>query len=267
MPTAGESVGPAEDTQAATKINKPLEGRRALVTGAGGGLGGAISEALANAGAAVSLMARGRPALEAVAARIAAKGGTAFVAPCDITDISSVASTLGALPSHDIVVNAAGTNRPEPFVGVSLETFDLLFDLNVRALFAVTQLAVRRLLEEKRGGVVINIGSQMGHVGAVNRAVYCATKHAVEGLTKALAVELAPGSIRVVTIAPTFVDTPLTRPFFEDADFRKDVLSAIPLGRLASPDDIAAAVVFLASDSASMVTGTSFVVDGGWTAK
>jgi NAD(P)-dependent dehydrogenase (short-subunit alcohol dehydrogenase family) len=137
----------------------------------------------------------------------------------------------------------------------------------VRAAFAVTQRAVRRLLAEGRRGVVINVTSQMGHVGAANRSVYCASKHALEGLTKALAVELAPAGIRVVSVAPTFVDTPMTRPMFEDSGFRSEVLSSIPLGRLGAPDDVAAAVVFLAGEGASMITGTSLLVDGGWTAR
>jgi NAD(P)-dependent dehydrogenase (short-subunit alcohol dehydrogenase family) len=246
---------------------RALEGRHALITGAGGGLGGAISIALADEGARVTLLGRGRGALERVAATIAERGGAAVVAQCDVTDPEAVDAAVAELPVHDIIVNSAGANRPEPFLDVSIETLDLLLDLNVRGLFLLTQCAVRRLVDAGRGGVVVNISSQMGHVGAPNRAVYCATKHAVEGLTKALAIELAPMSIRVVAVAPTFVETPMTKPFFEDTAFLAGVLTSIPLGRLASPEDVAAAVVFLASDAASMVTGTSLLVDGGWTAR
>lgn len=243
-----------------------LVGRRALVTGAGGGIGGATSLALAAAGAAVTLVGRTRGSLDLVAERISDAGGDAIVAAFDVTDDRAVAAALATLPTHDIVVNAAGANQPQPFTDVAMETFDRLFALNVRGVFSVTQHAVRRLLDEGRGGVIVNVSSQMGHVGAVNRSVYCGTKHAVEGITKALAVELAPRGIRVVAVAPTWIETPLTQPFFEDAAFRQAVIDDLPIGRLGQPEDVAGAIVFLVSDAASLITGTSLLIDGGWTA-
>ena len=246
---------------------RPLEGRHALVTGAGRGLGRASALALADAGAAVTLMSRSEDELAEVAEGIERAGGTAIVRACDVIREERVESALAAMPAHDILVNSAGSNQPEPFVDVEATTFDQIFSLNVRAAFMVTQLVVRRLIAAERPGVVINISSQMGHVGAANRSVYCATKHALEGLTKALGVELAPHGIRVVSVAPTFVDTPMTRPFFQQPAFRDEVLDSIPLGRLGTPQEVAAAVVFLAGPNAAMITGSSLLVDGGWTAK
>ena len=244
-----------------------LAGRRALVTGAGGGIGGAASVALAAAGAEVTLLGRSLGPLEVVAARIREAGGQATVCPADVTNEKSVTDALDPLPVHDVVVNAAGGNRPQPFADIALETFDSLFALNVRGLFTVTQHQVRLLLAAKRPGVIVNVSSQMGHVGAPNRSVYCGTKHAVEGITKALGVELGPHGIRVVTVAPTWIETPLTRPFFEDAAFKASVVADLPIGRIGQPEDVAAAIVFLASDGASLITGTSLLIDGGWTAR
>jgi NAD(P)-dependent dehydrogenase (short-subunit alcohol dehydrogenase family) len=246
---------------------QPRAGRRALVTGAAGGIGGAASLALAAAGAEVTLMGRTVAPLEAVAVRIREAGGTASLAPADVTDQASVAAALDPLPVHDVVVNAAGGNKPQPFTSISMDTFDSLFALNVRGLFIVTQHQVARLLAEDRRGVIVNVSSQMGHVGAPNRSVYCGTKHAVEGITKALGVELAPRGIRVVAVAPTWIETPFTKPFFEDAAFKASVLADLPVGRLGQPEDVAGAIVFLASDAASLITGTSLLIDGGWTAK
>jgi NAD(P)-dependent dehydrogenase (short-subunit alcohol dehydrogenase family) len=248
-----------------------LDDRRALVTGAGSGIGAAAAGALARAGAEVVLLGRTRSKLERVAAEIVASGGRALTLVCDVTDAAAMREAIGDLDSLDILLNNAGANFPEPFVDVSDIHLDTLLNLNVRAAFHVAQAAVRKMLEHKdrqvRGGTVINVTSQMGHVGAPNRTVYCMTKHALEGLTKAMAVELAPHNIRVNSIAPTFVETPLTKPYFTDGDFSKWVLQRIPLGRLGKPEDIAWAVVFLASSAASMITGTSLVVDGGWTAQ
>jgi len=244
-----------------------LAGRTALVTGAGRGIGRAIGIALARAGASVTLVARTHADLQDVAAEIRANGGAASPIVLDVTDESAVRAAIRELPTHDILVNAAGTNRPEPIREVDIRTLDALMAVNVRATFIVTQAVVSRLLDESRTGVVINISSQMGHVGAANRSVYCMTKHAVEGLTKALGVELAPHGIRVVSIAPTFIDTPLTRPFFADPQFRADVLASIPLGRLGQPEEVAAAAVFLASPQAALITGSSLLLDGGWTAR
>jgi NAD(P)-dependent dehydrogenase (short-subunit alcohol dehydrogenase family) len=198
---------------------------------------------------------------------IRAVGGQAESHPCDVTDDDAVAAAIDALPTHDIIVNAAGGNRPQALDDVDMATFDALFALNVRGTFSVTRHAVRRLRAEGRPGVIVNLSSQLGHVGLPTRSVYSATKHAVEGLTKALAVELAPHRIRVVAIAPTFVETAMTRSYFDDEAFREQVLGSIPIGRLATIDEIAAAAVYLASDAASMITGASLLMDGGWTAR
>jgi NAD(P)-dependent dehydrogenase (short-subunit alcohol dehydrogenase family) len=164
-------------------------------------------------------------------------------------------------------VNAAGTNIPEPFLQVSERSLDALLEVNVKGTFLAAQAAARRMVAGGRGGAIVNLSSQMGHVGAAGRSVYCATKHAVEGLTKALAVELAPHGIRVNSVAPTFVETPMTAPFLADEAFRAEVTGRIPLGRIGTVSDVTGAVVFLASPAACLVTGTSLVVDGGWTAQ
>jgi NAD(P)-dependent dehydrogenase (short-subunit alcohol dehydrogenase family) len=248
-----------------------LAGRVALVTGAGRGLGRACALALAAQGAAVHLVARSRGELDALAAEIAATGGTACAAPCDITDDAAVARLFAGIDVLDILVNNAGGNVPEPFVEVSAEHLDRLLDLNVRAQFVVAQAAVRCMLKhperKARGASIVNMSSQMGHVGAPRRTVYCMTKHAIEGLTKAMAVELAPQGIRVNTVAPTFVETPMTAPMFARPDFAQWALERIPMGRLGTPDEVAGAVAWLASPAAGLVTGTSLRMDGGWTAQ
>ena len=248
-----------------------LDGRTALVTGAGGGIGAAIAATLAEAGAHVVLVARNGSPLEAVAAQIGAAGGSAQVRICDVTKSGDVHTMINELECLDIVVNNAGTNIPEPFVEVSEEHLDFMIDLNVRAAFIVSQAAVRKMLEDPqrlgKGGAVINISSQMGHVGSPNRTVYCMTKHAIEGLTKAMAIELASQGIRVNSVAPTFVDTPLIRRIVDTAEKQQFLVSKIPMGRMAKVEEIAAAVLYLASPAAAMVTGTCLLVDGGWTAQ
>ncbi len=244
-----------------------LDGKVALVTGAGRGLGRGIALALAAAGAGVILNSRTPAELDAVAAEIAASGGKARPLPFDVTDQAAAGTAIAALEQLDILVNNAGVNRPQPFLEVDEATLDRLLNLNVRSLFLVAQAAARRMVEAGNGGVIINMSSQMGHVGSeLNRTVYVMTKHAVEGLTKAMAVELAPKGVRVVSIAPTFVMTPLTQPFFDDAGTRKWILDRIPLGRAGTIEEVAQAVVFLASPAAGLVTGSSLLVDGGWTA-
>jgi NAD(P)-dependent dehydrogenase (short-subunit alcohol dehydrogenase family) len=237
------------------------------VTGGGRGIGRAIAAAMASAGASVTLLARTESELAAAAASIAGSGSEVGTFSCDVTDDDAVGAAIASLPTHDIVVNAAGGNRPQPFDQIDMATFDALFALNVRGTFSVIRHAVRRLMDEGRPGVILNVTSQLGHVGATDRTVYSATKHAVEGLTKALALELAPHGIRVVAIAPTYVETAMTRRYFEDVAFRDQVLGSIPMGRLATVEDVAAAAVFLAGDGAAMITGTSLLVDGGWTAR
>ncbi len=190
---------------------------------------------------------------------------------CDVTNRAQVNYALAGLERLDILLNNAGMNIPEPFVDVSEAHLDHMIALNVRAAFLVAQSAVRKMLEDPdrraRGGSVIHVTSQMGRVGAERRTVYCMTKHAIEGLTKAMAVELAPENIRVNAIAPTFLETPMTASFFADPQFRNWVLSRIPLGRIGRMDEVTGAIVFLASPAASLITGTSLAVDGGWTAR
>jgi NAD(P)-dependent dehydrogenase (short-subunit alcohol dehydrogenase family) len=212
------------------------------------------------------LVSRTQGELDEVAAEIVAGGRNARPLRLDVTRSDAVRDAFASLGRVDILVNNAGVNRPQPFLEVDEPTLDLLLGLNVRAAFIVAQAAAR-LMVDQGGGVIVNMSSQMGHVGSeLNRTVYVMSKHAVEGLTKAMAVELAPKGVRVVSIAPTFVTTPLTKPFFEDPVFRKWVLDRIPLGRLGTVEEVASAVVFLASPAASLVTGSSLLVDGGWTA-
>lgn len=248
-----------------------LDERVALVTGAGRGIGRAAALALAQAGAEVWLAARTRADIEQAAAEIRAAGGNAHAVACDVTDSAAVNAVIAAMPVLDVLVNNAGTNIPEPFVEVSEAHLDSLLRLNVRAAFLVAQAAAKKMLEHRsrkaRGGAILNMSSQMGHVGAVNRTVYCMTKHALEGLTKAMALELAAQNIRVVSIAPTFIETPMTAPMMARPGFADWVRERIPAGRVGQPEDIAAAVLFAASPAASLMTGTSLVVDGGWTAQ
>jgi NAD(P)-dependent dehydrogenase (short-subunit alcohol dehydrogenase family) len=244
-----------------------LDGKRALVTGAGRGIGLAAASALADAGAHVTLAARTTKEIEEAASAIKARGQQAEPLALDVRDVDSVKKAIAAQAPFDILVNNAGTNRPAPFVDVKVEDFDFVFGLNVRAAYFVAQAVARRMVEAKRGGSIVNMSSQMGHVGGPTRTVYCATKHAMEGFTKAMAIELAAHKIRVNTLAPTFIETPMTRPFFQNEAFRKDTLSRIKLGRLGQLEDLTGAIVFLASDASALMTGTSMVVDGGWTAE
>jgi NAD(P)-dependent dehydrogenase (short-subunit alcohol dehydrogenase family) len=236
----------------------PLAGRTALVTGAGRGIGRGCALTLAKAGAEVVAVSRSRADLESL--------GAARPAVCDVTDSARVRELVGGLERLDVLVVAAGTNLPEPLLEVSDEHFDALLALNVRAAFVTLQAAARRMVAAGGGSIVL-ISSQMGHVGAPRRSVYCMTKHAVEGLTKAAAVELAPHGVRVNAVAPTFVETPMTAGFLADAGFRAEVEGQIPLGRIGQVEDVTGAVLYLASDASALVTGTSLRVDGGWTAR
>ena len=239
-----------------------LDGKRALVTGAGRGIGLAAAAALGEAGAHVTLAARTASEIEAAAAAI----GHAATMVVDLMDVAAAERAIAAVEPFDILVNNAGTNRPKPFTDVTHDDYDAVMDLNLRSAFFVAQAVVRRLIAAGQPGSIINISSQMGHVGGANRTIYCASKWGMEGMTKAMAVDLAAHRIRVNTVCPTFIETPLTRPFFEDAAFKTSVLSKIKLGRIGQVEDLMGAIVFLAGDASALMTGSSIVVDGGWTA-
>ena len=248
-----------------------LDGRVALVTGAGQGLGASISIAYAKAGASVVLLGRTESYLKDTANAIRKAGGEASLIVCDVTNDEKLRKAVSGLDRLDILVNNAGTNFPEPFIEVSDNHLDAMLDLNVRACFVAAQAAVQVMLKSadlaEHGASVVNMSSQMGHVGSPNRTVYCMTKHAVEGLTKAMAVELADKNIRVNSIGPTFSETPMVQRIVDTPQKKEFVTSRIPMGRLAKLEDVAAAAVYLASPAASMVTGTHLIVDGGWTAQ
>ncbi len=244
-----------------------LDGRRALVTGAGRGIGLALAAALAQAGAHVVLAARTLAEIEDASTAIRAEGNSAEPLTLDVTDLTAVRAAIAAQPVFDILVNNAGTNRPRDFLDVTEGDYDAITSLNLRAAFFVAQAVARRMAEAGRKGSVIHISSQMGHVGGARRTVYCTTKHGIEGLTKAMAIDLAPKGIRVNSIGPTFIETPLTAPFWQDKAFLADTLRRIKLGRLGQVEDLMGAVVFLASDAAALITGSTIVVDGGWTAE
>ena len=241
-----------------------LDGRRAVVTGAGRGIGLGSAAALAGAGAEVTLVARTAGEVQEGARRIG-KGARASV--LDVSDLEAVSHFFASEPPFHILLNNAGTNRPMPLWGVQEEDYDAVLDLNLKSAFFVAQGCAKRMIETKTAGSLIHMGSQMGHVGGPNRSLYCASKWALEGLNKAMALDLAPHGIRSNTIAPTFIETPMTRPFLEDKAFLENVLSKIKLGRLGQVEDLLGAVVFLASDASALMTGTSLVVDGGWTAE
>jgi NAD(P)-dependent dehydrogenase (short-subunit alcohol dehydrogenase family) len=243
-----------------------FENRCVVVTGASRGLGRGCALAFAAQGAEVILVARSSDELAQVEAEIRDAGGAAQAVPCDVTQDEEIQRLFNSLQRCDVLVNNAGTNRPQPFLEVDANTLDRLLTLNVRSMFLTAQAAAR-IMVRQRAGAIVNMSSQMGHVGAPERTVYCMTKHAIEGLTKAMAVELASYGVRVNTVAPTYIETPMTQPFFANDDFRKKVLSAIPLGRIGRVEDVTAAVLFLASSAANLVTGTSLLVDGGYTAQ
>ncbi len=235
-----------------------LKNKTALVTGASRGIGRAIALALKETGANVIACARPSEDLDTLADALGEQGRIWAGDATTDAFLDKIAQTK----SLDILINNIGINFPEPFDQVSDEHLDKMLDLNVRATFRIAREGVRRM---GKGSSIVNITSQMGHVGSPNRTVYCMTKHAIEGLTKAMAVELAPKGIRVNSVAPTFIETPLTKPMLADPEFKAFVKNMIPMGVIGKPEDVAAAVVYLCSDGAKMVTGHSLVVDGGWT--
>ncbi|MEC7763409.1 MAG: SDR family NAD(P)-dependent oxidoreductase [Pseudomonadota bacterium] len=243
-----------------------LAGKRALVTGAGRGIGRTIAEAYAAAGAEVTLCARTGAEVEAVAKTLSDQGFTAHAMVADVTDIAGFSALIAERPAFDVFVNNAGTNRPKPLSEVSEDDYDAVIDLNVKAAIFAAKAVSAKMVSDGVKGSIINMSSQMGHVGAANRTLYCASKWAIEGFTKALAVELGPHGIRVNTICPTFIETPMTKPFLEDQAFLDSVLAKIKLGRIGQVGDITGAAVFLASDASGLMTGSAMMLDGGWTA-
>ena len=238
-----------------------LTGKTAMVTGAGKGIGRACAELLAEAGAKVIAVARTAADLEALEQSFPNQIETWVD---DVTKDTFLAR-IASLDTLDILVNNVGTNKPQPFLDVDSEVLDMLLNINVRSAFLTAQAAARVMVKQGSGSI-IHMSSQMGHVGAKNRTVYCTTKHAIEGLTKSMAVELSALGVRTNSVAPTFIETALTKPMFEDEGFTKDTMSRLPIGRVGQVNEVAAAVLFLASDASSMITGDSLKVDGGWTA-
>ena len=243
-----------------------LDGLVSIVTGAGRGIGRGCAIALADAGSEVVLISRTAEDLAEVAGVIEGRGGAARSIVCDVTDTAQVGERIGALERVDVLINNAGSNIPEPFVDVSEDHLDALLALNVKSAFVVAQAATRRMLAGGRGGSIVHMSSQMGHVGSPNRTVYCMTKHAIEGLSKAIAAEHAPQNIRSNCIGPTFLETPMTKPMFEKPEFRDFVMERILMGRLGKIEDVMGSVVFLASPASALITGASLTIDGGWTA-
>lgn len=243
-----------------------VDGRRALVTGGSGGIGLAAAAALGRAGAHVTVAARREPELAQVCEALRAEGIGCAPLVLDVTDAAAVDQAVGHGEPFDILVNNAGMNRPKPLIDQSDEDIDAVLDLNVKAAFYTSRAVSRRLLTEGRAGSIINVSSQMGHVGSPRRTLYCASKHALEGMTRALAWELGAANIRVNTVCPTFIETPMTAGMLEQPGFRDWVCARNALGRVGRLDEVMGAIVFLASDASSLMTGSALMLDAGWTA-
>lgn len=243
-----------------------LHGKTALITGGGRGIGLAAAAALAQAGACVTLIARCADELKRASALINEEGGTSRYIALDVTDARAVSDTIGEHGPYDILVNCAGMNRPKPLVDMEDDDIDAILDLNVKAVFHVSRAVAKGMLRAGVGGSIINVSSQMGHVGSPMRTVYCASKHAIEGMTKALAWELGPHRIRVNTVCPTFIETAFTASMFDAPGFRDWVTERIALGRVGRVEEVMGAIVFLASDASTLMTGSALMLDGGWTA-
>ena len=245
--------------------------KTALVTGAGKGIGKASAIALAEAGANLIILSRTKSDLDNVEKQIRKLKRKCKSYICDVSNYDDVKSVFNKVSSLDILVNNAGANRPDHFTKIKKEDMDYVVDLNMKAAFHVAQMAVKVMLKSKnrksKGGSIINMSSQLGKVGAPNRSIYNMTKFGLEGLTRGMALDLAKKNIRVNTVCPTFVETPMVKKFFENKIFKKTMMNNIPLGRFGTESDIATAVVYLASNASSMITGSSLVIDGGWTAK
>ncbi|HEY9319758.1 MAG TPA: SDR family oxidoreductase [Achromobacter sp.] len=246
--------------------NFRLDGRRALVTGGSGGIGLAAAAALGRAGAHVTVAARREPELAQVCEALRAEAIDCASLVLDVTNSVAVDQAIAAGGPFDILVNNAGMNRPKPLVEQSDEDIDAVLDLNVKAAFYTSRAVARRLLKEGMSGSIINVSSQMGHVGSPRRTLYCASKHALEGMTRALAWELGTAGIRVNTVCPTFIETPMTAGMLEQPGFRDWVCARNALGRVGRLDEVMGAIVFLASDASSLMTGSALMLDAGWTA-
>ena len=244
-----------------------LNGKRALVTGATSGIGLGAAAALAEAGAEVTLIARRIEELEAVRDAIRKTGGYADTLALDITDIQRTSEAVSSHGPFDIMVNSAGLARHTPSLETSVEDYNAAMDLNLRAAYFLTREVAKGLISAGKTGSLINISSQMGHVGGPDRAVYAANKHALEGMTKSMAIEWGPHGIRVNTLCPTFIHTPLSKPTLNNPERKAWILSKIKLGRVGEIEDIMGPILFLASDLSSMMTGTHLIIDGGWTAE
>ena len=251
------------------KIN--LKNKIALVTGAGKGIGKACAIALAEAGAKVIILSRTKSDLVSVSKIIKRTKGSSKSFVCDVTQVEEFKNILKKISRLDILVNNAGNNRPEHFTEVKQENMEYLTNLNMKAAFNVAQLCSQKMVEAKNrkkiGGSIIHMSSQLGKVGCEGRNVYNMNKFGIEGLARGMAVELAAYNIRVNTVCPTFVETPMVKKFFKNKKFKNKMVKNIPLGRVAKESDVATAVAFLAADSSEMITGTSLIVDGGWTAQ